>query len=169
MSFAFLDPGMIADDRLKLHLSATEPADKSIWQAPAYRFEIQLIETGQRIGHLNFRIGDGVLLTHYAGMIGYGIDEAYRGNRYAERACRLVFPFVARHRIDLLWITCNPDNIPSRKTLERLGATFVEIVSVPEDYPVIQGMARLKCRYRVKMEQATNGHLVPSPVTPGED
>jgi predicted acetyltransferase len=158
MPFEFLDPGGLADDRLQLHLLATEPADKSIWQAPAYRFEIRLVDSSQRIGHLNFRIGDTKLLTHYAGMIGYGIDEAHRGNRYAERACRLVFPFVLRQGIDTLWITCNPDNIASRKTLKRLGAEFVETVSVPEDYPIIQGTVRLKCRYRMKIEEATNSH-----------
>ena len=32
-----------------------------------------------------------------------------------------------------LYITCNPDNIPSRKTCEKLGLILEEIVDLPED------------------------------------
>jgi tagatose 1,6-diphosphate aldolase len=51
----------------------------------------------------------------------------------------------------MLWITCNPDNTASRRTLDRLGAEFVEIVSVPDDYPLIAGTLRQKCRYRLEI------------------
>lgn len=32
-----------------------------------------------------------------------------------------------------LYITCNPDNIPSRKTLEYLKGELLEIAELPED------------------------------------
>ena len=35
--------------------------------------------------------------------------------------------------MDVLWITCNPDNWPSRKTSEWIGATLVEIVDLPPE------------------------------------
>ena len=151
MPFEFLEPGNLSDDQLRLRLLRTETAGESVWKAPTYRFDIQLVEKDQRIGHLNFRIGDSLLCTHYAGQIGYGIDEAHRGHHYAERACRLVLPFVARHGVHSLWITCNTDNTASRRTLERLGAELVEIVTVPDDYPFGSGTLRQKCRYLVKM------------------
>ena len=32
-----------------------------------------------------------------------------------------------------LIITCNPDNLPSRRTCERLGGELLEIAELPED------------------------------------
>jgi len=37
------------------------------------------------------------------------------------------------HDLNPLWITCNPDNIASRRTCELAGATLVEIVDLPEN------------------------------------
>jgi hypothetical protein len=37
-----------------------------------------------------------------------------------------------------LWITCNPDNWPSRKTCEYLGATLVEVVDLPKESALYQ-------------------------------
>jgi len=33
--------------------------------------------------------------------------------------------------LDPLWITCDPDNIPSRRACEKAGAEFEEAVEVP--------------------------------------
>ena len=37
------------------------------------------------------------------------------------------------HNMSYLYITCNPDNIPSRKTLEYLKGELLEIAELPED------------------------------------
>jgi tagatose 1,6-diphosphate aldolase len=152
MRFDFLTPGTLTDGQLQLHLLTTESADVSIWHAPTYRFEIQLAGSAEPIGRINLRIGVSDLLTRYVGHIGYSIDEPHRGHHYAERACRLLLPFAARHGMGTIWITCGPDNPASRRTLERLGAEFVEIVGVPDDYPLPEGAVRQKCRYRIEGE-----------------
>jgi len=151
MAFEFLQPGVLADEHLQLRLLATEPAEQSLWKAPTYRFEIQRVGTNERVGRINLRIGESTLLTHYTGHIGYGIDESHRGHHFAERACRILLSFAARHGMKTIYITCSPDNIASRRTLERLGAEFEETVPVPDDYPLPEGAIRQKCRYRVEI------------------
>jgi len=87
----------------------------------------------------------------YIGHIGYAVQEAFRGRHFAERAVRLVLPLAAEHGINPIWITCGPDNAASRRTIERLGAAYVETVDVPDDYPLNPGMIRKKCRFRLDL------------------
>lgn len=48
-------------------------------------------------------------------------------------------------------ITCDPDNIPSRRTCEALGAELLAIVDVPED-SIDYAMGHLqKCQYRIEL------------------
>lgn len=51
------------------------------------------------------------------------------------------------HDMEKLIITCNPDNIASRKTCENLGANLLEIVDVPEENDLYQRGEKEKCRY----------------------
>jgi predicted acetyltransferase len=150
MSFNFLAPDALADERLRLHLRTTESAAESIWKAPTYRFDIQIKSTGQTIGYINLRVGDSNWITKYVGHIGYGIDQPHRGHHHAEQACRILLPFAKQNGLQTLWITCSPDNLPSRRTLERLEATYIETVSVPDEYPLPEGALREKRRYRIE-------------------
>ena len=69
-------------------------------------------------------------------------------HHYAGKACKLLRQIAVTYGMDVLWITCNPDNWPSRKTCEWIGATLVEIVDLPpENYQYKKGERR-KCRYR---------------------
>ncbi len=148
--FQFLDPGVLHDGELELVLTECQQADSSIWGVPAYIFHICRQPPGEKMGHISFRIGDRWNMK-YAGEIGYVIDERFRGNHYAERSCRLLLPFVRQHGLVKLWITCGPDNLASRRTLERLGAELVEVVDVPAQYPMPEGTIRKKCRYRLRL------------------
>jgi tagatose 1,6-diphosphate aldolase len=102
-------------------------------------------------GGIGLRIGRSRDLECYTGHVGYHVYPAARGHRYAERACRLLLPLARRHGFDVLWITCNPDNAPSRITCERLGATMIEVVDLPEDHTLYRQGERLKCRYRLQL------------------
>jgi tagatose 1,6-diphosphate aldolase len=99
------------------------------------------------VGRLGFRIGSNHTIEHYAGHIGYEVSPAFRGNRLAERSCRLVLPLARRHGFRELWITCNPDNWPSRRTCERLGAQLIDIVDVPRESELYSHGNERKCRY----------------------
>lgn len=147
--FQFIDPGLLVDGELELALIETTPADPARERLPAYLFEMRV--GGRKAGGLNLRIGNTHSIVMYGGHIGYGIEPGFRGHHYAERACRLVLSLAKAHGLDTLWITCNPDNWPSRRTCERLGATLVEIVDLPEDNDQYRRGERQKCRYRLDL------------------
>lgn len=124
---------------------------RSLGLAPNYAFDMKHAETGAQMGEIDLRLSAEHYITHYAGHIGYGVERAFRGHRYASRACRLLLPLAKQHGLSPLWITCNPDNVASRKTCEHLGATLVEIVSVPPESDLYRRGEREKCRYRVDL------------------
>lgn len=132
-----------------------DPGDAAAGRAPTYTFWMRLRPAYNppvpMAGSINLRIGDSIDLTHYVGQVGYGVFPPARGQHLAERACRLIMPLARRHGLSELWITCNPDNLPSRRTCERLGGELVEIVDLPADHPLRQRGDSRKCRFRVRV------------------
>jgi len=146
----FLEPGPLRDDDLELVLVETYPGDTYIGYSPSYRFEMRSFY-GRRMGMIDLRIGNAFNLLMYGGHIGYRVYPAFQGNRYAARSCQLLFPLAKRHGISPLWITCNPDNMASRRTRELAGAELVEIVEIPPTLDMYEDGERFKCRYRVSL------------------
>jgi predicted acetyltransferase len=144
-----LDVPLLVDNELELHLVAREGGDPARNWVPAYRFEMRV--RGDRAGEATLRVGTNDYLERYAGHIGYGVELPYRGRRYAARACMLLFELARRHGIKSLWITCNPENVASRRTCELVGGELVDIVDLPVDSDMYKEGARQKCRYRVKL------------------
>ncbi|ADI15244.1 GCN5-related N-acetyltransferase [Truepera radiovictrix DSM 17093] len=147
----FYDPGPLEDGDLELVLERTYRGSRSLGLAPAYAFSMRQRETGVRMGDIDLRLSNDPYIVLYAGHIGYGVERAYRGHRYAARACRLLLPLAKAHGLDPLWITCNPDNLASRRTCELAGATLVEIVEVPPGTDLYRRGEREKCRYRIDL------------------
>ena len=149
--FGWLDPGPLRDGELELVLVERIPADQLRDWSPAYRFEMRKDGAEGAVGRIDLRIGDRPNLTMYGGHIGYNVTPENRGQRFAARACLLLFPLARRHGMKELWITCNPDNWPSRRTCELVGGQFVEIVDLPPDNDMYKEGERQKCRYRVDL------------------
>ena len=149
-TFVFQDPPDMRDGDLALSLAGRQSAAESIWQVPAYIFHMWHVSSDLPVGRVTFRAEDTEWIVHYSGHIGYRVEEPYRGRRYAERSCRMLLPFIRMHRQEV-WITCAPDNFASRRTIERLGAKFVQTVEVPPEYPLPEGVMRQKCRYRLRV------------------
>jgi len=103
------------------------------------------------VGTCSLRLGHDAQLRLFTGHVGYGVFPPARGHRYAERATRLMLPLARRHGYGSIWITVNPDNVHSRKTIERLGGELVEIIDIPEGNPARDSGATQKCRYRVDL------------------
>jgi len=143
------DPGRLIDDDLELVLMEKYPGDPTIDHAPAYKFKMTPVDQHEEIGRIELRVANTDHIVMYAGHIGYSVHPEHRGHRYAARACRLLLPLARRHGLKALWITCNPDNIASRKTCELAGARLVEIVDLPEDTDMYRKGMRQKCRYRI--------------------
>lgn len=119
-------------------------------KVPTCFFKMQSVASGEELGSINLRLGSTPHLERYAGHIGYGVHEAHRGHHYAARSVVLLLPMARRFGLDPLWITCDPENTASRRSLERAGAEFVEIVDVPADCGIRKFGGKLrKCRYRL--------------------
>ncbi len=115
-------------------------------------FEIFTEHPRRKAGYCDLRIGMNPSLK-ILGQVGYQIDERFRGHHYALKACRLLFECAKELGMNQLLITCNPDNIPSRKTLEALNGKLEEIVSVPSDHECFQRGDRMKCIFTFDLTQ----------------
>ncbi len=147
----FLDPGELVDADLRLVLRERRSADPVRGYVPAYLFDMVRDGTGQVMGYISLRIGHSEYIERYAGHIGYRVEPLHRGRHYAERATRLLLPLAKAHGLRPLWITVTPDNLPSRRTCERLGCEMVEIVDLPPDTEMYAMGERQKCRYRLDL------------------
>ena len=151
-SFTFYKLEKLIDNDLELILvKSIFPQDNEIAYIPAYKFEMSIANTEQKIGRIDFRVGNTENLIMYAGHFGYDVAEKYRGKRYAARSCQLLFPLARKHQINPLWITCNPENTASRRTCEIAGGKLIEIVDLPRNNDQYQKGDRQKCRYRFNL------------------
>lgn len=119
---------------------------------PAYHFWMRIepsAEIGVEIaGGVGLRVGNNENIERYIGHVGYNVYPPARGRHYARRAVRLLLPFAKRLGLNPLVITCNPENIASRRTCEAAGGRLIETVKLPRDHPLYRKGERAKCRYR---------------------
>lgn len=113
-------------------------------------YGIYLHHTNTRIGNCDIRLGHNDEL-YYAGNIGYHINPPYRGHSYAYDACQILFEVARKNGMTDLIITCSPDNIPSRCTLERLNGQYVETVNVPKNHWLYKRGETVKEIYRYNL------------------
>jgi predicted acetyltransferase len=133
------------DGDLTLCLTSLEP--HRIHWVPTCHFAMVHAESDELLGHINLRTNSTFDHFLYSGHIGYEVNEKHRGRRYAARSVRLLFPLAARLGLDPLWITCDPENIASRRTCEIAGGELVEIIEQAGDDSGIGP----KCRYRFSL------------------
>lgn len=133
------------------------PGDLLRNRVPAYTFWMRLrtfdgyAPPVPMAGTISLRVGHSRDVEQYFGHIGYNVLPPARGRHFAERACRLMLPLARMHGMKTIWITCNPDNLPSRRTCERLGAKMIEVVPLPPGNALYQRGERQKCRYRLDL------------------
>lgn len=123
--FQFIDPGILVDGDLELKLKETCPEDPAKGIVPEYQFVMLNPFTRLEMGRIHLRVKLTEKLKTYGGHIGYEVYEASRGHHYAARSCRLLLPFIRNLGINPAVITCDPENTPSVKTIESLGAKLV--------------------------------------------
>ncbi|HEY3824037.1 MAG TPA: GNAT family N-acetyltransferase [Bryobacteraceae bacterium] len=147
-----LGPGDIVSQCMKegdLRLEFLEFVTHPVHKAPAYYFRMVHALTGEKLGGINLRVGSTPHLELYAGHVGYSVEPAHQGHRYAARSLRLLIPIAQQLGFEALWITCDPENAGSQRSAELAGAEFVEIVDVPEHCIIHQSGHKQKCRYRL--------------------
>lgn len=130
-------------DLIPVHLN---PPNRELRFGHEQIWKITLHNEKEEIGRISYRDGESRCVYYY-GHIGYHIDPPYRGKHYAYRACRLIEREIRLSGKTSVIITCDPDNVPSRKTCLRLGCLFERIADVPEDIFQKYEISRQKCRY----------------------
>ena len=146
----FLDTAFLRNGEIQLILEKTVEANTERGWLPAYHFAI-CNGIGVKMGGCDLRIGHNES-AYYGGNIGYRVERPYRGHHYAGKACGLLFELARRHGMGYLFITCNPDNLASRRTCEYAGGQLVEIVELPADNDMrVEDGETEKCSYRVDL------------------
>jgi len=75
----------------------------------------------------------------------YEVNEEFRGHSFASRSCKLLFPLAKKHGLSKLLITCDPDNIASKKTCAAIGGILIDTIYVE----IEPGRFRDTCRYEI--------------------
>ena len=128
--YEFIDPGIMTDAELELVLKETCPYKPQKGYVPEYKFTMVNVRTRAIMGNISLRVGLTEKLKEFGGHIGYEVDEQYRGNNYAARSYRLLFPLFRKLEINPVVITCAPNNLPSVRTIESLGGTLIAAKNV---------------------------------------
>lgn len=134
------------DGEIELVLSNESVEDHECGIRDGYVFRIYRVAGRDYVGYVSLRIGESAAL-YYLGHIGYRIERAHRGHGYAARACEMLLPLIRKHGFRSLVITNDVDNMPSRRTCEKLGCHLERIAPVPERYRAICMGSTRKCRY----------------------
>lgn len=138
----------LKDDKIRLRLREDTPEEPERKWLRALIFDIVDLRSGEVAGGINLRIGYTTSVVRFGGHIGYEVEPHFRGDHYAGRTCNLLKSVAKEHGLDVLWITCSPENLASRKTCSWIGATLVETVDLPANTDMYQKGERRKCRYR---------------------
>ena len=146
----FRKPKRVEGKCVDLMLDQHIDASKYNQMVPSDLFGIYLHGTNIRVGSCDLRYGMNEEL-YYAGNIGYNVLSVYRGHGYAYQACLLLFEVAKQKGMEELIITCSPDNIPSRKTLEKLNGTLEGTVNVPPDHWLYRRGETVKNIYRYRL------------------
>lgn len=149
--FKFKAFNYLTDGEIDLKIEEKIPSDPEKGYVPAYKYKITLHDLNNIIGAIDVRIGHNEG-TYYGGNIGYMIEEAYRGNSYASKACKIIKNVAIAHGMNKLIITCNPDNFPSRRTCEKIGLKLKDIVDLPPYNDMYKNGEMQKCIYEWILE-----------------
>lgn len=144
--FKFKNFDYLTDGEIDLKIKEKVPYNEVKDYVPAYKYRITLHDSDKSIGAIDIRIGHNEG-TYYGGNIGYMIEENYKGNNYALKACRIIKDVAIAHGMKKLIITCNLDNYPSRRTCEKIGLKLKEIVDLPTYNEMYIIGEREKCIY----------------------
>lgn len=150
--FEFKDFDYLTDGEIDLLIEDKVPANEEKGYVPAYKYRITLHNSSDGIGNIDIRIGDNEGL-YYGGHIGYAIDESYRGDSYASKACKIIKQVAVAHGMNTLFITCNPDNYPSKRTCEKVGLKLKQIVDLPTNNEMYLEGERQKCQYEWNLKE----------------
>lgn len=150
--FPYIEPGELTDGVISLALKRyTEDVDAAKQHVPYYEFDVIDVCSGEVAGGLVLRAGYNPHIDNCAGNVGYGIDEKFRGMRYAARAAALVAMFASELGMPYLIITTRPDNEASARTAVIAGYSYLGQAAVPEDDEMYAEGERMMSVFKLKL------------------
>jgi len=150
-----LPDGALSDDVIELRLirflpagdlSRRDPTTAFLAAAPEYRFSIHRLVDCVRVGRIHVRITDDPDIVRALGHMGYAVGEEHRRQGYATRAIRLLSAYAARLGQETLWVLIEPENVPSRRAVERAGLRLVDEIDT-RPTALALGLGPRVCRY----------------------
>lgn len=115
-----------------------------------YMYSIWNVNTKSQIGFCDLRLGDAQDL-FYLGNIGYNVFLHHRGHGYAKIATKLLLTLSKKLGINQLVITCDPQNIASKKTIIYCGGVYIDTVNVPAYDPLFLQCEYIKDRFLIDL------------------
>lgn len=147
-----LGPGRLCDGEIHLVLANITEADPERSYLPAYHFQIRRCGDEALLGGCTLRVGENAAV-QYSGHIGYAVAPEHRRHRYAAKAVLLLLPLGFRCGLRRIIITCQPDNLASRRTCLLAGGAFLGITPVPSWHEMYRTGRRMVCRYLFSSEK----------------
>jgi predicted acetyltransferase len=148
----------LSDGVIDLVLADRTPADPSKGYVPSLQYHITLHGSDIRIGAIRLRTGYAPSLL-YAGHIGYDVEEIHRGHHFAARACLLLQEVAMAEGLTRLIMTCDPSNVASRRTCERVGAKKEGIFDLPPEHGLFRKGYRQISRYNWDLSETNSGRF----------
>jgi tagatose 1,6-diphosphate aldolase len=151
----FLNNADLVDNDLKLAFMQKGITSAPDIAVPVYQFQMMNVLSSDEMGGINLRAGYTENIEQYRGNIGFTVFEEFRGQHYSARSCILLKPFMKSLGLKTIWLTCNSDNLASKKNLEYIGATNVETTRIADDSPYVEFYpphARVKLRYKWEIQ-----------------
>lgn len=86
---------------------------------------------GEVVGRVSVRFRLNEFLTRVGGHIGYGVRASQRRRGYATRMLQLALAICRERGIGRALLTCDVDNVGSRRVIEGCGGVFESVTADP--------------------------------------
>ena len=101
------------------------------------------IDKNVYIGHVNIRHRLNEYLEKYGGHIGYAVRPSARGKGYGDQMLKFSIPFIKQLGLKEVLITCDKDNMASRKIIENNGGIY--------ENEILDDQGVIKMRYWINL------------------
>jgi predicted acetyltransferase len=119
------DPEVFADFCAYTRALAFEETPRPrAWVTGSY---LWMVEAGEVVGRISFRHRLTPWLLQVGGHIGYAVRPSARRRGHATRAVALILPRCAERGLDRVLITCDEDNVASRRAIEANGGVLEDV------------------------------------------